>query len=183
MRTRLIALFFGLLLAAGSAQAGDTRWIHIFVQDGPDEEVRLNVPINLVRAVLPLIDEDEISNGRIVIEDHDIPVEVLRQVWDEVRDIEEGEFVKIDTPDEDVRISKKGSELLITVLDSKEGSDVTVRLHESIIAALLSSERENELDLLAALDALDAEMRGDLVNVQDEGTLVRIWVDDTNEGN
>ena len=60
---------------------------------------------------------------------------------------------------------------------------MTVRLHESIIAALLSSERENEFDLLAALDALDAEMRGDLVNVQDEGTLVRIWVDDTNEGN
>ena len=107
MRTRLIALFFGLLLAAGSAQAGDTRWIHIFVQDGPDEEVRLNVPINLVRAVLPLIDEDEISNGRIVIEDHDIPVEVLRQVWDEVRDIEEGEFVKIDTPDEDAASARR----------------------------------------------------------------------------
>ncbi|NNE10297.1 MAG: hypothetical protein HKN20_17185 [Gemmatimonadetes bacterium] len=183
MRTRLIALFFGLLFAAGSAQAADTRWIHIFVQDGPDEEIRLNVPINLVRAVLPLIDEDEISNGRIVIDDHDIPVEVLRQVWEEVRDIEEGEFVKVDTPDEDVRISKKGSELLITVLDSKEESEVTVRLHESIIAALLSSDRENELDLLAALDALDAEMRGDLVNVQEEGTVVRIWVDDTNEGN
>lgn len=183
MRARLIALFFGLLFATGSAQAADTRWIHIFVQDGPDEEVRLNVPISLVRAILPLIDEDEISNGKIVIDDHDVPIEVLRQVWDEVRDIEEGEFVKVDTPDEDVRISKKGSELLITVLDSKDRSEVTVRLHESIIAALLSSENENELDLLAAIEALDEKMRGDLVNVQDEETLVRIWVDDTNEGN
>lgn len=183
MRTRLIALFLGLLFATGSAQAGDTRWIHIFVQDGPDEEVRLNVPISLVRAILPLIDEDGISHGKIMIEDADIPVEVLRQVWDEVRKIDSGEFVKVDTPDEDVRISKEGDELLITVLDEKDDTNVTVRLHESIIAALLSSEKENELDLMAAIEALDTKMRGDLVSVQDEETMVRIWVDDTNEGN
>ncbi|MBN1824980.1 MAG: hypothetical protein JW958_01860 [Candidatus Eisenbacteria bacterium] len=169
-------LAFTLLgLAARPAHAAD--WLHVFVEDdGGRETVRINLPFDLVEAVLPLIDEDDFHHGRVVIDDEDFDREQIEKILDALEKAEEGEYIHVDEVDEDVRVAKKGSFILIR--SEGDGENVDVKVHLSFFRALLAGE-ENELDLLAAFRTLSEQKGETLVMVNDEESRVRIWIDDS----
>lgn len=184
VRTAILSV--GCLLLAGGASADpDRRWVHVAV-DGEDEErVRINVPLSLVETVLPLIEADDFHHGKIRIEDEDLDREQILAILRAVDQAEDGEYVTVDDGDEHVRVAKQGKMLTVKVEDmsGRAKEQVDIQMPVAVLHALVSGD-EDELDVVAAIRALGEHAGGDLVTVNDDdGTTVRIWIDDTNVAN
>lgn len=177
MRKSAFAAVLAFLVAgmiAAPAFADD--WLHVFVEDdGGQETVRVNLPFQLVEAVLPLIDEDDFHHGRVVIDDEDFDREEMEAILHAVEKAEEGEYIRVEGVDEDVSVAKKGKILFIRCEEDDESVDV--RVHFDFFRALLQGE-ENELDVLGAFQTLRDRKGETLVMVNDEESRVRIWIDD-----
>lgn len=183
VRKMLIAGLSVLALAATAVAGGDSMWFHVYVHERGDdgEKVRINLPLQLVEAVLPLIDEADISHGRVRIDDSDLTADDLRQIWDAVRDAEDGVYVEVEGVDEEVRVAREGDMIVVRVEEEGEEERVEVKLPVAVIDALLSGEGD-ELDILAAIRAFGERGEGDLVMVTDDESTVRIWVDRDSSG-
>lgn len=173
----------GLVIAvtAGAALGGSPqRWLHVRVEE-EDETVRVNLPFELIEAVLPLIDVDDFERGRVRIDFDDLDADEIDfpALVDALRDAEEGEYVTVEGQDENVRVTKQGEHLLVDVDDERE--HVTLRIRLAVVDALFSGEPD-ELDVLAAVQALGDEEECDLVTVEGEDERVRIWIDRSNSG-
>jgi hypothetical protein len=84
-----------------------------------------------------------------------------------------------------VRVAKRGKMLTVKVEDLSEGGreQVDIQVPVAVLHALVSGD-EGELDVAAAIRALGKHDTGDLVTVNDDdGTVVRIWIDETNASN
>jgi hypothetical protein len=169
------ALF--LLAASLTAAAQPDLWLHVYVQEnGEDgETVRLNLPLTVIEDVLPHIEVDEFQKGKVKIID-EIEAEGidLRAAWEAIRDAEDGEYVSVRGDDENVRISKSGGYLLANVDEDDE--KVRVRLPLDVVDALFSGA-DDELDIVAAIEALSGHAGEDLVTVEEGDSIVRIWID------
>lgn len=179
----------GTLLALGTtAWAGkDDAWLHIKVEEHGrrGETVRVNLPFQLIEAVLPLIDTHDyygepfhIRNGKIEFDCEELSGIELGELLRAVRDAEEAEYVTVEGPDERVRVAKKDGQLRIRVEDDYENVDVNLRL--DVVDAMLSDDPE-ELDIIAMVRALAESGGGELVSVEGEDETVRIWIDEKNE--
>ncbi len=174
-----------LVLATGLALAAPAdKWLHVSVVDGKSgkaEKVRVNVPLNFAEKVLPAIQVDKLHNGKVKIEDCEMNGLDLRAILEAVRDTRDGEFVTVEAEDGNVRVAKSKGSLLVKGRDGKKGNQkVDVQVPMRVLEALLSGEK-NELDLAAAVRALGAHGDTLLVNVNDDDSTVRVWVDSRNE--
>ncbi len=175
---------FILAVSVGAASAAD-RWLHVRVLEaGEDTRVNVNIPLSLIGQLLPLVQVDAFEGGRLQILDEvleDTGVDI-RAMWETLRGAQDGEYVTVESGDENVRIEKTEGFLMIHV-DGKEDAaeKVLVRFPLEVVDALFSGD-ENTIDLLAAIQALGRHSDANLVSVQDGDTSVRIWVDDSMNG-
>jgi len=185
MRSKLLAVAaLTMLLAPVAAFAAEGRWIHIRVdKSGLDgEKVRVNVPLSMIETLLPLIEDEKFSGGKFRFNDHDMDAVKLRAIWKAVRGAEEGEYITVESDDENVRVSRAGAYLHVNVDETKaDGDDVHVRIPTMVMDALLSGPGD-ELDLIAAIRALGDHGDGELVRVDSQDENVRIWVDASHVG-
>jgi hypothetical protein len=119
------------------------------------------------------------------MDDCDLSREEMVAILRAVKDAEEGEYVTIEDGRDHVRVAKEGKQLIVKVEErSRHGEadeTVDIRVPVSVLEALLSGD-DDELDLVAAVEALSKESEGNLVTVNDDdGTLVRVWIDDRNQ--
>ena len=107
---RVLAGIFGILLGATAAfgQAPE-RWIHIrVVGSGQNaESVRVNVPVSVAEQVLPAIDAHNLHKGKVTLSGKVEGID-LRALVAAVRNSPDNEFVSVQNPTEDVRVSKSG---------------------------------------------------------------------------
>lgn len=180
-------LFVGLTLlaaSAGTAHAG--RWIHVRVKDHEDgQTVKVNFPLMSAAKLLALVDDDNLHDGHIRINDRDVDAVRLREIWSAVSEAGDGEFVTVEGEDENVKVSRSGGYMLVRV-DDRSGhrhrsETVDIKIPVSVVDALLSGSND-ELNLTAAIEALDAHGASDIVTVDDEDSHVRIWVDESQAG-
>ena len=182
MKRKWITLALMVCLTAGTALAGaDGHWLHVRVEERGDngEKVNVNIPLSVILAILPAIETDEFRGGRINIGRGEIEDVDLRAVLQAFKDAPDADFVTIDGRDESVRVSKERGFLLVNVDD--DGDHVRVRLPLDVVDALLSGA-DDELDLLAALDALADYGGGDLVTVESDDESIRVWIDTDPDG-
>jgi hypothetical protein len=176
-----LALVLAFVLGSGIVAAADP-WVHIRVAGNDDgEDVRVNVPLTLVRTLITSVETDELRDGKIQIDDADFDDVDLRAMLEAVRDTEDAEFVRIRDDESDVRVAKEAGHLIVHV-DPREGGDerVRVRVPMAVVEALLEGvEATGELNLEAAIDALAAFRGQDLVTVEGDDERVRIWIDDS----
>jgi hypothetical protein len=158
-------------------------WLHVRV-DSPDskgERVRVNIPVELAEKILPTINDDKLHGGKISINCmHGDDVD-LHTLMEAVRTAKDGEYVTVQSEDNDVRVAKQGGHLIIHVLDkgkSKKGQ-VEVKVPMKVVDALFSAGKD-DLDLVAALHVLSGMGDTELVSMKDEENTVRIWVDSKN---
>ena len=105
----------------------------------------------------------------------------VRAILDAIRTAPDNEFVTVKEKDQDVRVAKSNGNLIVHVRDTgKGGQKVDVTVPMKVVDALLSTAKQNELDVAAALQALSEEGDALLVTVQDATQHVRIWVDSRN---
>jgi hypothetical protein len=184
----------GILLGATMALAqAPERWFHIRVvsTDAKGEIVRVNVPMSVAEQVLPAIHAKDLNDGKVRIHGKMNDVDV-RALLDAVAKSPDNEFVTVESKDENVRVAKSGEYLLVKVRDHKfkakdndkdkgKPEQVDIKVPISVVKALLSNtESKDELNVLAALQALKAYENLDLVTVTDNDQTVRIWVDSRN---
>jgi hypothetical protein len=198
----LVLALFALAPAASLAQAAnDTdQWIHIRVtsRDAKGEVVRVNVPIEMAEKVLPAINKDRLHDGKVRIESGEVKDVDLRAILDAVRTAKDGEYVTVQSNENNVRVSKSNGFLYINVTDkdhitktAKEDTakveklsapvetKVEIKVPMKVVDALLSAGKD-ELDVLAALRALSAHGDTELVTVKDAENEVRVWIDSKN---
>jgi hypothetical protein len=185
MTKQLSAILIGaalLLPAARPLAAQQSPWIHVHVQDQGDKasKVQVNLPLSLVEAAAGLMPRDmgeHIRDGKIQLKNTDISVADLRRLWHELRAAGNAEFVTVEEKDQRVRVARQGSQILINVDDlSGKQSKVRIEVPMDVIDALLEGEG-SQLNLEAAIKRLQTK-RGELIQVQDGDTHVRIWIDE-----
>jgi predicted lipoprotein with Yx(FWY)xxD motif len=167
-----------------SSASSKDRWLHVRVQSqsSHDETVRVNVPLEFAVKVLPTIDRDRLHNGKVKLDDVDCHGIDLPALLAAVRTAKDGEFVTVQSNDNDVRVAKEGLYFFVHVVDKKQGtrkSQVEVKVPMKVIDALFSSGSD-QLDLVAGLHALSAQGDTELVSVKDQENTVRVWLDSKN---
>lgn len=172
-------LAFGLTAARASAE---DLWIHVKVHDGKeDSHVNINLPLSVIEKSSAFIPSDARSSGRIRIDDEDVSVSELREVWRELQRHPDATWISVDEPGSKVRVSKRGNYLHVLAEERKgRKEDVEIKIPARVVDAMLSGQGE-ELDIAAAIRALAREGEGELVTVNGENETVRIWVDNRSE--
>lgn len=168
---------FALGFAGSSAFAKDKLWFHLNVTSPEDSEhVRINLPLAVAEAMLPAISSEHLDSGHLKMDlnGHHVTVEDLRNMWVAAKDIDDGEFITVQSKGDDVHISRSGEYMLVNA-DDKD-SKVEIKMPIKVIDAVLSGEGE-ELNLEAGLAALREHGPGELLTVTDGEESVRIWID------
>lgn len=175
------ALLVLSVLAAGSLvwAASGEHYLHVKVNNPKTQElVRVNVPLSMAEKVIPAINKGQLQNGKIHINGdfkaNDIDIRALLAA---ARSAPEGEFVSVQQPNEEVHVAKEHGKFVAHVVDKggKERVDVTVPWE--VAQALISDTTDNQLNLSAAIKALESIGDTTLVTVTGEDESVRIWVD------
>ena len=182
----LAAVCLSAAIVAGTAPAvlaaPVERYLHIKVDDpSKGENVNVNVPLSMVEKILPTVNKGSLHNGHVTIGKADLNDVDVRTILDAIRTAPDNEFVTVKEKDQDVRVAKSNGNLIVHVRDAgKDGQKVDVTVPLKVVDALLSTAKENELDVAAALRALSDAGDALLVTVQDATQHVRIWVDSRN---
>ena len=173
------------------------QWIHVRVESKDDsgETVRVNVPIEMAEKVLPAINHDQLHNGKVRLDHCHMDDVDLRAILDAVRTSKDGEYVTVQSNENDVRVAKNAGYLYIHVTEKQPGehkgkpgsakglagkeSRVEVKVPMKVVDALFSGGKD-ELDVVAGLKALSASGDTELVSVKDSENTVRIWIDSKN---
>jgi hypothetical protein len=161
---------------AAQASASDDRWIHVRVDDaeGAGGHVDIQVPIGMVSSLLPVL-KGAHGRGSIHVDHQRVDVAELRGYWNAVRAAKDGEYVTVRDDDSDVRISKSGGYLRVTVDGKRDGGRVRMKIPVSLVdAALVGGD---SIDLEAIGKALANVPAGELLTVDDDDSHVRIWID------
>jgi len=185
MRKRLcglgmICVLAGLVVTAPAAMATPTeRYLHVKVEDASKgESVNVNVPLSMAEKILPTINKNNIHNGHVTIGHADMNDVDIRALLDAVRTAPDNEFVTVKGKDQDVRVAKSNGNLVVHVRDAaKGGQKVDITIPMKVVDALLSTAKDNELDISAAIRALGDAGDALLVTVEDASEHFRIWVD------
>ena len=167
-----VALCVGSVASAGAAS---DLWLHVRVDEADGAKVSVNLPLSMVEKALPMIPQEHLDHGRIVLDDWQMNMEELRDLWEEVKGTPDMTFVTVEKGDEHVRVWKEGGYLLVAVREDDD-TKVDVRIPTSVVDALLSGEG-SEMNLQAAIEALVDHGGGELVTVTDDEDRVRVWVD------
>ena len=177
----LLALTLPLILLAGTAQASD-QWLHVRVvdQDSDGQRVSVNIPMQMIEALVPTIETRELHDGILSL-DTDFGGEIdLRELFLALRDAPDADFVRVQGEDESARVAKEDGFLIVDV-DERRGDRVRVRVPLDVVEAMVG-EGSNELDLIAGLRAL-AEYEGDdLISVESDDVMIRVWIDSSETG-
>ena len=161
---------------AARASASDDRWIHVRVDDaeGSGGHVDIQVPIGMVSSLLPVLNGAH-GRGSIHVDHQRVDVAELRSYWNAVRTAKDGEYVTVRDEDSDVRISKSGGYLRVSVDGKGDGGRVRMKIPVSLVdAALVGGD---SIDLEAIGKALANAPVGELLTVDDDDSHVRIWID------
>jgi len=185
MRKRLTAIALGAALVTLSlapvARAQDAQWIHVRVNEQDGAKVSVNLPVSLLEIALEIAEKEAFKGTPgLHLGDHaDIDVADLRRIWNQLRESGDAEYVNVQDNEETVRIFREGDRVLIHVND---GDDETVRVEVpfSVVDTLLQGEGD-ELNFAGALRELAATNNGEIVQVRDGDTDVRVWIDSNNQ--
>src|SRR5260370_22238782 len=103
--------------APSSTSARGERWLHVRVgsSNSKGETVRINVPLELAEKVLPAIDHDRLHNGKVKFNDSDMNGVDLKTILDALRSSKDGEFVTVQSTENDARVAKQNGYMLVPV--------------------------------------------------------------------
>jgi len=182
-KTAMTALL-AFALTAARVSAADL-WLHIKIHDAKeDSRVNVNLPLSMIQRSAALIPSGARNSGRIRMNDTDVDIAELRQIWNEVRNRPDATYVTVEERDSKVRVAKRGEYLHIVARERHgyRGGDenMEMKIPVEVVSALLSG-RGDELNVGAAIQALARRGEGELVTVNGDDETVRIWVDATSE--
>jgi len=186
MQRKLLALtaVVAIMAVAGVAQAQEaSSWIHIRVDEADGAKVNVNLPMSLIEVALDIAEEQAFDghHGEMHFGRHgDMDVEDLRRMWNELRASGDAEYINVEDHDEHVRIYRRGDRVHIQV-DEDGDEKVRMEVPFSVVDVLLEGEGER-LNFAGAIREMAGTNDGEILQVNDGDTTVRIWIDNKTEG-
>lgn len=180
MRTasRAFPLIATVLAATVALAASPERYLHVKVTNpGTHELVRVNLPLSLAEKVIPAINDGDLHNGKVQVGNFSSDKVNVRQVLEAVKSAPDGEFVTVEEPDNNVRVAKEHGQLVVHVIGKRDKENVDVTIPWEVAEALVSDTNEDQLNVLAAVKALERTADATLVTVTDHEQSVRVWID------
>jgi len=181
----IVAVTLAALVFAGAGILGAAEndlWLHVKVEEDNDTKVTVNLPMSVVGKALPMLPQEHFKAGQMHLDDMDMSISEMRELWQEVQATPDATFVTVEEDDEQVKVWKEGGYLMVSVIEGDGGENVEVRVPARVVDALLSGDGD-ELNLVAAMEALVDEGEGQLVQVTGDNESVRVWVDRVAEAN
>jgi hypothetical protein len=172
-------LSLALLFAATAALAAPPEhYLHVRV-DGmnTNELVRVSIPLSLAEKVIPAIHHGQLRDGKVQMGNFQTDCADLRAILDAVKSAPDGEFVTVQEPDSNVRVAKKRGQLIVHVIDKNDGQKVEVTIPWEVAQALASATNQRQLNIKAAIEALDRAGDTTRIIVSDHDETVRVWID------
>jgi len=158
-----------------------TRYLHVRVSNhGTKELVRVNVPLMLAEKVIPAINHGELRNGKIHVGKFEANNVNIREILDALKTAPEGEFVSVQDIGNDVHVAKEHGQMVVHVNDKNGGENVDVTIPWEVAQALISDTTEDQLNVEAAVKALETVGDMTLVKVTGKDETVRVWLDSKN---
>ena len=179
MKRTVIAVALAALVACGAGVSSATDndlWLHVKVEEANDTKITVNLPMSVVGKALPMLPDEHFNAGHMRLDDVHMSIAEMRELWQEVQATPDVTFVTVEEEDQKVRVWKEDGYLMVSVDEGDRGDNVEVRVPARVVDALLSGEGE-ELDLVAAMEALVEEGEGQLITVSGDSENVRVWVD------
>jgi hypothetical protein len=174
-RAAAIAPVLAMAMAAPAAAA--SPWLHVRVHEEKGDKVSVNLPLSVVRVALAMAPEKITDGKHFKIDDHDhLSIADMKTLWRELRNAAEGELVRVESEDDNVRVAREGELMVVRVESHERAEEVVVEVPLSLVDALLAPEGD-ELDIEAALQHLE-EVRGDIVRVKGDDATIRVWIDE-----
>jgi hypothetical protein len=175
-----VAILAMILVAAAAAFAAPAeRYLHVRVDNGKNaQKVRVNIPLSLAAKVIPAIDNGQLRDGKVRIGNFRANGVNVSQILDALKTAPDGNFVTVQQPGQDVRVAKKAGILIVRVRQTKgEKQNVDITVPWSVAEALTQNVGKNELNVEAAIQALQQAGDMTLVTVTGDQEHVRIWID------
>jgi|SRR5579875_120371 len=182
MRKILVTLA-ALSMSSAILAATPERYLHVRVDSAnANERVRVNIPLSLAEKVIPAIHARQLNNGMVQIGSFQANDVDLPAILNAVKSAPDGVFVTVQKPGTDVRVAKEHGQLIVHVMDRKDDTRVDVTIPWSVAEALTSQTNAHQLNVEAALEALDRAGDVTLVTARDSHSqqTVRVWVDSHN---
>ena len=193
MNRKLLSFAVGaaMLLAVGATtQAQDAGWIPIRVIEDDGTSVNVNLPMSLISVAMELAQKhafdgdfdfgDEFDGHVRFGHGRKFDVADIRRMWAELRDAGDADYVQVQDGDKSVNIYRRGDIVYIEV--DEDGQDkVRLQVPFSVVDVLLDGEGA-ELNLVGALNEMARSNNGEILQVNDGDTTVRIWIDDNPQG-
>jgi ribonuclease HI len=169
-----------LLLLAGTIAfaASPERYLHVRVINPTTHElVRVNVPLSLAEKIIPAINNGDLRDGKVHVGGLDANNVNVRAILEALKTAPEGEFVTVQQNDSDVHVAKEHGQLVVHVIDKNSKEKVDVTIPWVVAEALISDTTENQLNIEAAIRALQNAGDLTLVSVVSKDESVRVWID------
>ena len=170
----LLLSFCGPVLA----QSKDP-WLHLEVQEKSSDPalVKVNLPMSMVDVALDFVKDNKLRHGQLKLDTNEISVAEMRHIWNELKKAGDGEFVSVEKKTETVRIARQGGLLVVKVTGpDKQKAKVDLKIPTDVVDALLQGSGD-ELNVKAALVAMQQRSLGEILTVNDEQTQVRLWIE------
>lgn len=177
----ILAVLAVFCWGAAALAAPPERYLHLKVDElHHGRVVSVNIPLSLAEKVLPAINNGQLRDGKVSFGNIRANGVDLKAILEAVRTAPDGEFVVVKEPVQKVRVAKSNGELIVHVLQSTgDEQNVEVTIPWAVAEALASSG-DRELDIEAAIRALEKAGDTTLMIASDHGQSVRIWVDSRN---
>lgn len=174
------ALIIMIVLAAGvvtTHAADETRWLNITVEEAEDgANVKLHLPLDLVLSIIRSIDVDGFEAGKIDLDLEDAEID-WPQIIGAVKDAPDGEFVRVDSDDGNVKISKSNGYVHIHAAESGGDNALAKITMPLTLLDAFTVDEENRVDVAEILASLENLPSGDLIRVESDDANVRIWIE------
>jgi hypothetical protein len=184
MKKAMIAVAVVALMSSGAgvlSAADNDLWLHVKVEENDNTKVTVNLPMSVIGKALPMLPTEHFDAGHMHLDEMEMSISDMRELWQEVQSTPDATFVTVEEDNEQVKVWKEGGYLMVSVIEDG-GENVEVRVPARVVDALLSGDGE-ELNLVAAMEALVDEGEGQLVSVTGDNENVRVWVDRIAEAN
>ena len=170
----LAVVLAGTLVWAASPE----RYLHVRVINPTTHElVRVNVPLSLAEKIIPAINHGQLRDGKLQFGGFSADNVNLKAILEALKTAPEGEFVTVQQNDSDVHVAKEHGQLVVHVTDKQSKEKVDVTIPWDVAQALISDTTENQLNVEAAIRALQNAGDLTLVSVVGHDESVRVWID------
>ena len=175
--TRNISIVVLILFLGSSLAWAQNSTLHIRVQEGELEKVRLNLPVSVISAFLPLL-EDKVGHLRgdhLQMGGQELGIAQLREIWTALKTDGTYELANIQTEEQSIRVTLDENNLLVDT-DEASKEHIHVLIPVQVVDALLSGTGD-ELNLTGAVETLASLGGSYLVEVRYGDDHVRVWID------